>query len=108
MKRGINEIGTDLEALHTKTAFVQCSHDSGRDRGLADPAMGSCNQNAREAHGILFKYIGSPATVKMTSSAASAAHWFKNPCVSRKARVTAGSGTVPQPSSLETRMTWHF
>ena len=45
MKGGIDEIGTDFEALHAKAAPVQSRHDSGGDRSLAYAAVGSANDN---------------------------------------------------------------
>ena len=51
MECGIDEIGSDLEALHAQTAPAKCGHDAGCDRGLADAAVGSGDDNACCAHG---------------------------------------------------------
>src|SRR4029078_7170126 len=53
-------------------------------------------------HGCPFTTIGSPATRRTTWSARAAIRWLRRPCKSRKRRASVLSGTIPEPTSLET------
>src|SRR5258708_36804425 len=54
-------------------------------------------------HFVSFTAIGNPATMRTTRSARAAIRWFRRPCRSRKRRAISLSGTLPKPTSLETR-----
>src|SRR5262249_11732748 len=57
------------------------------------------------AHGGPFAASGKPATIRMTRSARAAKRWLRRPCRSRKRRASALSGTIPSPTSFDTKTT---
>jgi len=50
MEAGVDEVGPDLERLHTQTAARERHHQRGCDGGLSDTVMGSGNDNSWDAH----------------------------------------------------------
>src|SRR5215831_10164959 len=56
-------------------------------------------------HLASFTATGKPATIRTTRPARAAIRWLSRPCMSRKRLANALSGTMPKPTSLETRTT---
>ena len=53
--------------------------------------------------GAGFNWTGRPAAMNTAASQASAISWFARPCQSRNSRPSLCSGTIPRPTSFDTR-----
>src|SRR5260370_18300567 len=92
-----------------KSLFDGLFRDFGVLNGLALRHLGAMALTLRIVdilgHFVSFTTICNPAIMRTTRSARTAIRWFRRPCRSRKRRANSLSGTMPKPTSLETRTT---
>src|SRR5262249_28798107 len=93
---------------HQQALFGGLAGDLGILHGLASFHLGAMAGGGGVVDGlghgaVHFTTSGRPATISTTRWARAATCWLSRPCASRKLRASAFSGTMPAPTSFETR-----